>query len=115
VDSGFGEYKRTDFPKFVLWKRENLVQHLTKGKALTVTSELQERKWQDKEGNNRKSIEFIVRDLEFQQGDPKGGQGSQGPRGQDYTEQHSQPPWQQPQQPANPPGPPQPPMDEAPF
>ena len=73
VDSGFGEYKRTDFPKFVLWKRDNLIPHLTKGKALTVTAELQERKFQDKEGNNRKAIEFVVRDLEFQ----KGGNGSQ--------------------------------------
>ena len=98
VDSGFGEYKRTDFPRFVLWKRENLVQHLTKGKALTVTAELQERKYQDKDGNNRKSIEFIVRDLEFQQGDPKSsGQGQQ-------TQQQPQA-QQSPQQPANPPGP----------
>jgi single-strand DNA-binding protein len=79
VETGFGDYKRTEFPKFVLWKRENLAQHLTKGKPITVTAELQERKWQDKEGNNRRSIEFVVRDLEFQQGQSKqSGQGQQG-------------------------------------
>lgn len=78
VETGFGDYKRTEFPKFVLWKRENLAQYLTKGKPITVTAELQERKWSDKEGNNRRSIEFVVRDLEFQQGQSKQGQGQQG-------------------------------------
>ena len=80
VETGFGDYKRTEFPKFVLWKRENLAQHLTKGKPITVTAEMQERKWSDKEGNNRRSIEFVVRDLEFQQGQSK--QNGQGQGGQ---------------------------------
>ena len=71
VETGFGDYKRTDFPKFVLWKRENLAQYLTKGKPIVVSAEMQERQWQDKEGNNRRSIEFVVRNVEFQQGDSK--------------------------------------------
>jgi single-strand DNA-binding protein len=95
VDSGFGDYKRTDFPRFNLWKRENLVKFLTKGKAITVTAEYQERKYQDRDGNNRKAIEFVVRDLEFQQGDPKGG-------GQSKQTQQAQ---SQPQQSASLPGP----------
>jgi len=75
VETGFGDYKRTEFPKFVLWKRENLVPHLTKGKAIAVSAELQERDYTDKEGNKRRSTEFVVRDIEFQQGG--GGQGQQ--------------------------------------
>ena len=97
VDSGFGEYKRTDFPRFVLWKRENLIQHLTKGKAIAVTAEYQERKYQDKDGNNRKAIEFIVRDLEFQQGDPKGDLKGGGQR-----KPQPQPQQQAPQYPSEP-------------
>lgn len=107
VDSGFGEHKRTDFPRFVLWKRENLVQHLTKGKAITVMAELQERKYQDKNGNDRKAMEFVVRDVEFQQGSPKGGQQGQqhpgseaktepqqpGPQFPESTEQMDDPPF----------------------
>ena len=97
VDSGFGEYKRTDFIKCVLWKRENLVQYLTKGKAIVVTAELQNRKYQDKDGNNRQSTEFIVRDLEFQQGDPKGdlkggGQRQPQPQPQQQAPQYSSEP-----------------------
>ena len=97
VDSGFGEYKRTDFIKCVLWKRENLAQYLKKGKAIVITAELQNRKYQDKDGNNRQSTEFIVRDLEFQQGDPKGdlkggGQRQSQPQPQQQAPQYSSEP-----------------------
>jgi len=74
VETGWGDYKRTEYPKFVMWKRQNLAQHLTKGKALIVSAELQERDYTDKEGNKRRSTEFVVRDIEFQQG----GSGQQG-------------------------------------
>lgn len=81
VETGFGDYKRTEFPKCVLWKRENLAQYLTKGKPITITAELQEKKWQDNQGQNRRTVEFVVRDVEFQQGNP-GGQGQGQPQGQ---------------------------------
>lgn len=69
VDTGFGEHKRTDFINCVLWKREGLVQHLTKGKAVMVSGEYQARKWQDKDGNNRETVEIVIRDVDFQQGE----------------------------------------------
>ena len=72
VDCGYGEHKRTEFIKCVLFKREGLIQHLTKGKAITITGEYQERKWTDKEGQERRTSEFLVNTLEFQQGSPKG-------------------------------------------
>ena len=72
VDCGYGEHKRTEFIKCILFRREGLIQHLTKGKPVTITGEYQERKWTDKEGQERRTSEFIVRELEFQQGSPKG-------------------------------------------
>jgi len=74
VDSGYGEYKRTDFLPFVMFGNDKLGQHLTKGKALTVTSELQTRNYDNKEGRKVYVTEFKVLPggVEFQQGSPKG-------------------------------------------
>lgn len=77
VETGFGDYKRTEFIRCVLWKRENLVQYLIKGKPIVVTAELQERKWQDKNGNNRYTTEFVVQGLEFQVGQTRSSQSQQ--------------------------------------
>ena len=40
VDAGFGEHKRTDFINCVLWKRESLVPHLSKGKPVMISGEI---------------------------------------------------------------------------
>ena len=79
VDSGYGEHKRTDFINCVLWKKEQLAQHLTKGKAVIVSGEYQGREYDDRNGNKQRIVEIIVRDVEFQQGQPRqdGGQGNQ--------------------------------------
>ena len=74
VDSGSGDYKRTDWIRCVLWKREKLAQYLTKGKPVVVTGEYQEQKWEDKDGQERRMVEIVVRELEFQQGQPKQGE-----------------------------------------
>ena len=71
VDSGSGDYKRTDWIRCVLWKREKLAQYLTKGKPVIVTGEYQEQKWTDKDGQERRMVEIVVRELEFQQGQPR--------------------------------------------
>jgi len=68
VESGFGDYKRTDFPRFEMWKREKLAQNLLKGKAINVQASFKEDKYTDKEGNPRKNIKFVVHQIEFQQG-----------------------------------------------
>ena len=76
VDTGFGEHKRTDFINCVLWKREGLAAHLTKGKPVIISGEYQGREYEDKSGQKQRTVEIIVRDLEFQQGQPKQGQQS---------------------------------------
>jgi single-strand DNA-binding protein len=55
-----------------MFKRENLVQYLTKGKPVIVSGEYQERKWQDREGQERRSVEILVREVEFQLAAPRG-------------------------------------------
>ena len=67
VDTGFGEHKRTDFINCVLWKREGIVTHLTKGKPVIISGEYQGREYEDKSGQKQRTVEIIVRDLEFQQ------------------------------------------------
>ena len=77
VDSGFGEYKRTDFINCKFFKREQLGQYLTKGKPVMVSGELQTEKWTDKSGNERTGFSIICRDIDFQQGSPSGQAGQQ--------------------------------------
>ena len=72
VDTGFGDNKKTVFLNCSVWNKEALAQYLTKGKPVIVHGEYTEREWQDKDGNNRKAAEIIVREIEFQQGQPKG-------------------------------------------
>lgn len=77
VDTGYGDRKTTVFLNCVLWDREKLAPHLTKGKPVTISGEYTERKWQDRDGNERRIVEINVRDLEFQQGQPGQGQAKQ--------------------------------------
>ena len=72
VDTGYGDNKKTVFLNCSVWNKEALAQYLTKGKPIIVQGEYTEREWQDKDGNNRKAAEIIVREIEFQQGQPKG-------------------------------------------
>ena len=72
VDSGYGDKKTTVFLNCVLWERAKLVPHLLKGKPIIISGEYTERKYQDNNGQERKVSEIIVRDIEFQQGQPSG-------------------------------------------
>ena len=69
VDGGFGEHKRTDFINCKFFKREGLVPHLTKGKPVIVSGELQTERWTDKSGNERTGFSIICNSIDFQQGD----------------------------------------------
>lgn len=71
VDTGFGEYKRTDFINCKFFKRENLGQHLTKGKPIIISGELQTEKWTDKNGVEKSGFSIICRDVDFQVGDKR--------------------------------------------
>ena len=70
VDRNFtrkGEEKQTDFVSCVAW--QGLADHIgrwfTKGKEIIVVGELQSRKWQDKDGNNRVSWEIQAQSVDF--------------------------------------------------
>ena len=49
-------------------RAESLSQYLTKGQAVTVSGNVTEREWNDKEGNKRKSMDVRVQDVALQGG-----------------------------------------------
>ena len=62
-----GGEKQTDFFDCVFWRQgaEFVSKYFKKGKEIVVTGEMQSRKWQDKEGNNRISWEIQNAHAEF--------------------------------------------------
>ena len=54
--------KETDFYECVAWKQnaEYLCNYAGKGRLICIEGHLQTRAWQDKDGNNRKSVEIVV-------------------------------------------------------
>ena len=64
--SGDGE-KQTDFFDCVFWRQgaEFVSKYFSKGKEIIVQGEMQSRKWQDKDGNNRISWEIQNAHAEF--------------------------------------------------
>lgn len=69
VDRAFssGGEKQTDFFDCVFWRQgaEFVSKYFSKGKEIIVQGEMQSRKWQDKDGNNRISWEIQNAHAEF--------------------------------------------------
>jgi len=70
VDRSFarqGEDRQTDFFDVVAWRGlgEMVGKYFTRGKEIVVTGEMQSRKWQDKDGNNRVSWEIQAASVDF--------------------------------------------------
>jgi single-strand DNA-binding protein len=65
VKSGYGQSESTTWVTCNLWgeRAEKLQSYLTKGQQVAVSGELNNRKWTDKEGNERYSLEVRVSDL----------------------------------------------------
>ena len=65
VDSGFGDKKVTTWIKYTLWGKrgESVLPYLAKGNQVAVSGELTNRKWQDKEGQDRYSLEVRVNEI----------------------------------------------------
>lgn len=65
VDSGFGDSKVTTWIKFTLWDKrgESVFPYLKDKTQVAVSGELTNRKWQDKDGQDRYSLEVRVNDL----------------------------------------------------
>ena len=73
VDRDFGKdgNKETDWIDVVAWREtaKFLADHFAKGRMAVVSGRLQIRKWQDKDGNKRKTAEVVVDNVYF--GDSK--------------------------------------------
>lgn len=64
---GRGQERQTDFIDIVAWRRtaEFVSQWFTKGMLIVVVGSIQSRRWQDKDGNNRTSIEVVADEVQF--------------------------------------------------
>lgn len=93
-----GDNKKTVFLNCSVWNKEALAQYLTKGKPVIVHGEYTEREWQAQDGSQRKTAEIIVREIEFQQGQPKGADQPQGAPRQQGTARGNAPRQQTEQQ-----------------
>ena len=62
-----GQERQTDFIDIVAWRRtaEFVSQWFTKGMLAVVVGSIQSRRWQDKHGNNRTSIEVVADEVQF--------------------------------------------------
>ena len=67
VDRGFGDNKVTDFLTCVAWegRAEFISKYFSKGDEIRILGEINTRKWQDKDGNNRTSFEIRVNESGF--------------------------------------------------
>lgn len=65
--SGNNGDRQTDFIDIVAWRRtaEFVSQWFTKGQMIVVVGSIQSRRWQDKNGNNRTSIEVVADEVQF--------------------------------------------------
>ena len=57
---------------------ENAAQYLSKGRPVAVDGRLEWREWQDKEGNNRQSVEIVADSVQFLGGRDEGQGGGGG-------------------------------------
>ncbi|MDL2273833.1 single-stranded DNA-binding protein [Oscillospiraceae bacterium OttesenSCG-928-G22] len=83
--------QNTDFFDIVAWRNnaEFVAKWFTKGRQIAVVGSLQTRQWQDKDGNNRRTVEVVADEFFFadskRSGDDSGG-GSEG-RFSDFSSQ----------------------------
>jgi single-strand DNA-binding protein len=61
------EEQKSDFFTVVAWaqKAEFVSKYFGKGKPILVCGRLENREWQDKNGNKRKSYSVVVQDFDF--------------------------------------------------
>ena len=73
-----GEERQTDFIDCVAWRQqaEFISRYFGKGRMIAIEGQIQTRTFQDKNGNNRKAVEVIVKDAYF--GESKKDNGSGG-------------------------------------
>jgi len=83
-DQQTGEWKEiTDWHNIVLWRSENLSNYLQKGKQVYIEGRIENRSWEDKEGQKRYITEIVCEEVILLGG--RGGEGGGG--GGDYSQQ----------------------------
>lgn len=62
-----GEERQTDWITVVAWRgtADFICRNFAKGRMLAVSGFLQTRKWEDREGNPRKAVEVVAREVFF--------------------------------------------------
>lgn len=76
-DQQSGEWKEvTDWHNVVLWRSENLSNYLTKGKQVYVEGRIENRSWEDKDGQKRYATDIVADDVILLGG--RGGDGGSG-------------------------------------
>ena len=67
VNNGFGENKRVGFYRVVCFKGTavNIEKYCSKGSHICVVGKLTEKKWQNKEGETKYSVEVIANQVTF--------------------------------------------------
>lgn len=67
VDDGWGEHKKTFFPDLVFWRNnaEYLSRFARKGDLIEVVARYSERKYRDREGQERTAREFQAEDVKI--------------------------------------------------
>ena len=89
--------KTADFYDVVAWRAtaEFVCKYFGKGRMIGVDGSLQTRKWQDKNGNNRVSVEILANSCYFGDSKPNDGSGQQGGYGAPPPQSYGAPPPQQ--------------------
>lgn len=65
VERGWGDNKKASFPVLIAWNGQaEFVAKLPKGTMIVARAAYDERKWEDKNGQKRKSHEFIVEEIQ---------------------------------------------------
>ena len=82
-----GQEKQTDWYDVVAWRNtaEFVARNFTKGRMIVVKGRLETRKWTDKHGNERTSVEIIAENVYFADSKKDGQVGTGG-----YEESYSQ-------------------------
>ena len=69
IDDGYGDKKYTSFFGFTAFGKtaESLNKYVSKGTKISVRSRARQDRWQNKDGQNRSSVGFLVDEWEFAQ------------------------------------------------
>ncbi len=87
-DKASGEWKEeTNWTNIVMWRAEKLATYLTKGKRVYVEGRLENRSYEDKDGQKKYATEVIVDELILLDGRAGGGDSMGGGAGDEYSQQ----------------------------